>query len=456
MGSTASDARGMPESISGALDAMDVVRPTPTPKGASIVKMSVAKIEDLGRENVMVAQQAAKMLNITKDRTICHPPLRPEHYSPTAEMLIKLAARAGSTSTITGPVITAGQARRAHIHCDANYMAAEETLNVMKALMKMESMDVFGQQKAYENCGGRHPYEPPEASAACDLVRKTINFTLGVWGDTPTVVGWPHGVLKIQKSALGGDHLGLADLIEVFAELAVAVLKSTMGRIRYLMGLPLTKNTMRHTSLNVTGSFLTKEFFFIPLTSIPFLLDILRIPWEGANNEFTNALIDKNAATNMKMVKNLRDGTWPSSLSDTFKFLRPYDVVAHNPVIEEQPPGSLPLPSRQWRHEAAHCVEIEVVAMEIRNVPNVPEVPEIPLAALPDETPLSMDNTEPAETLGPETLDFISGYPSAATSADLLLQVVSGAPVRTGGDTNMDVDPSANEAALRCAAAWNE
>jgi hypothetical protein len=100
----------------------------------------------------------------------------------------------------------------------------------------MDSIDLFGRQKLSEESGGRRPYDPPEASPAYDLRRKRINFAHGVWAEVTTITNWPWGVLKLQKSALGGECDEVADLIEFFAMLAASVMRSPMGRIRYLMG----------------------------------------------------------------------------------------------------------------------------------------------------------------------------------------------------------------------------
>jgi hypothetical protein len=57
-------------------------------------------------------------------------------------------------------------------------MAPEETTDIVKVLVRMEAMDVFGRQQTCEDSEGRRPYDPPEAPAAHDLVRKTINFNI--------------------------------------------------------------------------------------------------------------------------------------------------------------------------------------------------------------------------------------------------------------------------------------
>jgi hypothetical protein len=114
----------------------------------------------------------------------------------------------------------------------------------------------------------------------------------------------------------------------------------------------------------------------------------------------------------------------------------------------------------QWGRKTAHSVEIEIITQSDTDDSNVPnatlEVTDLPTATSLDEIATPMDTTEPAESIAPGTLESSSGNPSAPTAAELLLQVASGALVTTGGDANVDVDPSADDIALRCAVAWNE
>ena len=121
------------------------------------------------------------------------------------------------------------------------------------------------------------------------ILRRKIDLTIGMWNDAPDLVGWPNGVAGIQMCAEAGDNEGLANILDVFADLAEAVLMSTMGRVRYMLGLPLTYDAMRFTSHDVTGLSVTKGFFFLPRTAIPFLYDVLRIPWRNANDEYAEA-----------------------------------------------------------------------------------------------------------------------------------------------------------------------
>jgi hypothetical protein len=227
------------------------------------------------------------------------------------------------------------------------------------------------------------------------------------------------------------------------------------------------------TSLNITGSFLAHGYFFIPLTGVPYFPDTLRLQSGDMNDEYTDAKIDKHVAANMKMAKSVRNGHFDNAKLDVFRWLTP-DGVAHDPLIDEEPLGSVPLQPLQWRRKTAHSVEIVITQSDAAcsNVPNatldasataassdtIPptEVTDLPTATSLDEVATPMDTTEPAESVAPGTLESNSGTPSAPTAAELLRQVVSRAPVTTGGDADMDVAPSADDIALRCAIARNE
>jgi hypothetical protein len=114
----------------------------------------------------------------------------------------------------------------------------------------------------------------------------------------------------------------------------------------------------------------------------------------------------------------------------------------------------------QWRRETTQGVEIEIVAQPdapdhsalnaILDPPATAAIPDEPprtgvqdpsTAAVHDEAAVPMDATLPA-------------VPDHA--AQLLLQVVSGAPVMAGGAIDVDVDPSAPEIDAQCAIASEE
>jgi hypothetical protein len=340
------------------------------------------------------AQQAAGKLDTLTDPTV------------SAGDLINSIAPVVSETMITGPTITAEQACGARIHCEANCVPEEYVTHVMEAIMTLEALDVFAQRKIYEDSEGRRPYESDDAPAAYELLRRLIDLTMGVWGDTPDLVGWPSGVVGIQKFSVAGDNVGLANLLEAFADLAVAVLASAMGRVRYMLGLSLTCDAMRLTSHNVTGLSVTKDFFFAPRTAIPFLFDILRIPWNSANNESTDALIVKNAATNMGAIKKMREGRRKMSLCEVLDMMRTSDDVAQDPVMQDHPSydnsGKLPMATpQQWRRKYDQVGGIEQVTRTLFDTGGVLNAPG-PVTN-PAIDPNAMDIAKSAEIDAPET-----------------------------------------------------
>jgi hypothetical protein len=140
------------------------------------------------------------------------------------------------------------------------------------------------------------------------ILRRKIDLTIGMWNDAPDLVGWPNGVAGIQMCAEAGDSEGLAQILDVFADLAEAVLISMTGRVRYMLGLPLTYDAMRFTSHDVAELSVASGFFFLPRAAIPFLYDGLRIPWCNANNEYTEAARVRGAATNRETTRRMHDG----------------------------------------------------------------------------------------------------------------------------------------------------
>jgi hypothetical protein len=110
--------------------------------------------------------------------------------------------------------------------------------------------------------------------------------------------------------------------LDVFANLAEAVLISMTGRVRYMLELPLTCDAMRFTSHDVTGLSVAKGFFFLPWTAIPFLYEVLRIPWRNANNEYAEAAIVRGAATNRDIARRMRAGGWVYPLREVVDMIK--------------------------------------------------------------------------------------------------------------------------------------
>jgi hypothetical protein len=102
-----------------------------------------------------------------------------------------------------------------------------------------------------------------------------------------------------------GDHVGLANILETFADLAETTLENTMGRLRCLLGMPLTHDAMRFTTHDVVGLSATRGFFCLPRSAIPFLCDVLGIPRCDANNECTDTAIIRGAARNRGIIRRL-------------------------------------------------------------------------------------------------------------------------------------------------------
>jgi hypothetical protein len=399
----------------------------------------VSKIE-IDRDQITTAQRAAEILDTPTDPTVS-----------AGDLLLRLfnsIAPTVSETSNTGPTITTERACGAQIHCEANYTRKEYVAEVMKAMMRLEALDVLTRPKIYEESEGRHPHESDDAPAAYELLRRTIGLTMGVWNDTPDLVGWPSGVAGVQKCTLTGDNVGLANLLEAYADLAEAVLTSVMGRVHYMLGLPFTCDAMRFTSHNVTGLSVAKGFFFAPRTAIPFLFDVLRIPWGSANNGCTEALIVRNAATNRATIEKMRDGGHVYSLCEVLDMIRTPDEVVRDPAmfISDQ----LPMETNQkWIYNYDHGGEIEQIGASLFDSGGVLNAPE--LAINPATDPDAMDVSEPAGIDATETFGSASSPPK---SAALILQAVTREPVRTGGDINVEVDPSIQNVTAPCAAEW--
>ena len=116
-----------------------------------------------------------------------------------------------------------------------------------------------------------------------------MNLTTGICNDIEEIVEWPDGVAGILLCINKGDCADLIRILEAFANFAENTLKTPMGRVRYLLGLPLTCDTMRFTTHDVAGLSATRGYFFPPQLAIPFLFDIIGVPWRNANNEYSES-----------------------------------------------------------------------------------------------------------------------------------------------------------------------
>jgi hypothetical protein len=138
------------------------------------------------------------------------------------------------------------------VHCEDNFMNHQAVVEVMKSIMRLDSLEVFANQQMYE-LGDTLPDELPLA-----ISKKKINLTTGIWINVEEIDEWPNGVACIQMCANTGGHVGLANILEAFTDLAENTLETTMGRVRCLLGMPLTRDTMRFTTHDVTGFSATK------------------------------------------------------------------------------------------------------------------------------------------------------------------------------------------------------
>jgi hypothetical protein len=113
---------------------------------------------------------------------------------------------------------------------------------------------------------------------------------------------------------------------------------------------------------------------------------------------------------------------------------------------------SFDLHVQQWRCRRGRGEEIEKIgdsSFDPDGVLNTPELVSNPAVGLD-----AMDVSEPDRIDATETPRSASSPPRSAT---LLLQKVtkvSMGPVKTGGDANVEVDPSLQNVTAPCAAAW--
>jgi hypothetical protein len=166
-----------------------------------------------------------------------------------------------------------------------------------------------------------------------------MNLTTGVWNDVEEIVEWPDGVAGILTCINKGDCANLIRRLEAFANFAGNTLKTPMGRVRYLLGLPLTYNAMGFTTHDVAGLSATRGYFFPPQLAIPFLFDIIGVPWCNANNEYAEKAIAQGCNRNRKIVRMLtkyeggQDAT-PNLLREAMDLLKTNrDEDIQNPLI---------------------------------------------------------------------------------------------------------------------------
>jgi hypothetical protein len=254
-------------------------------------RLSVARV-DIDVDQITAARQIVEKLDT-----------RTESTDDAEVQLQRLLNSVEPTTTETSgecPCIAEEQVCRAHVRGEENYVRQEIMGDVMKAIMRLDALDVFANQQMCESGDA-----PPNEQLVSILKRK-IDLTIGIWSDAPDIVEWPNGVAGIQMCAEAGRNEGLANRLDVFANLAEVVLISMTGRVRYKLGLPLMYDAIRFTSHDVTGLSVAKGCFFLPRTAIPFLYDVLRIPWCNANNEYTEAAIVRGAATNRDITTDAR------------------------------------------------------------------------------------------------------------------------------------------------------
>jgi hypothetical protein len=202
---------------------------------------------------------------------------------------------------------------------------------------------MFEWQPDYERSGGRHPYDPDDGPIVYKLAQEKSNFTHGVWNDIGALSKWPWGNLCLHRSALGGDDVEIADLLEAIAKIAEKVLQSPMGRIRYLLGLPLTEDTQRLVSTSIAGSFLARGYFFLPLLAMPYLPHVLRVLSGDMNDDNADAKLAAGVACNLELVRRIRKSA--GNKYDIERMIDIFNVLAlgceaRNPIIVRLPPGS--------------------------------------------------------------------------------------------------------------------
>jgi hypothetical protein len=168
--------------------------------------------------------------------------------------------------------------------------------------MELERLHVFSNQLMYES-GESLPDE-----LHTTVLKKKMNLTTGIWNNVEEIVEGPDGVAGILLCINKEDCTNLMQILEAFANFAESTLKTTMGRVRYLLGLPLTCDTMRFTTHDVAGLSATKGFFFPPQLAIPFLFDIIGVPWRNANNEYTEKAIAQGCNRNRDIIRILTRG----------------------------------------------------------------------------------------------------------------------------------------------------
>jgi hypothetical protein len=137
-------------------------------------------------------------------------------------------------------------------------------------------------------------------------VKESISFTHGVWGDVSTLPGWPWGNLAVNRSVIINDYAETADLLEALAMIAELVLQSNVGRVRYLLGAPLAKDTRRLVAAGIAGTFVAHGYFFIPLLAMPYLPRILRVLSSDMNDADAAAKLAAGVKSHMDLVRRIR------------------------------------------------------------------------------------------------------------------------------------------------------
>jgi hypothetical protein len=145
------------------------------------------------------------------------------------------------------PYVTKEQVRRAQSNDEKDFMNHQAMAELMEEVMKLECLHVFKDQQVYESGESL----PDELHAT--VLKKKMNLTTGVWNDVDEIVEWPDGVAGILSCINKGGCANLIQILEAFANFAENTLKTPMGRVRYLLGLPLTYDTMRSTTRDVQG-----------------------------------------------------------------------------------------------------------------------------------------------------------------------------------------------------------
>jgi hypothetical protein len=277
-------------------------------------------------------------------------------------------------------------------------------------------------------------------------------------------VEWPNGVAGIQMCANTGDYIGLARILEAFANLAENTLKTTMGRVRYLLGLPLTRDAMRFTTHGVTGFSATRGFFSLPQSAIPFLFDVLEVPWCNANNERTEKAIIRGAARNRNIIRTLTEKGWGQHYASPRLPVREivdmlktgHDEDIQNPVMSGHESSDLCV--RPWEYKRGNgkgivqsrtstfdpdnilnpTIDINVrVVLEVNVDPNAYDE-HCPTLQCPDA-----DDLETTHVVNTTETSGSSSAPRRSTTL-LLGEFNKGpsVPVMTGRDNNVETDPA--------------